>query len=137
MNTPALTALAATLAFTLGILPMTTAHSAELKILAGGGIAGPLKELGPQFEQASGHKVVVVYDATPGLIKRTQSEPFDLGLAPREVFADAAAKAKFAAGSPAEIARPSLTSAPPRHSRRRCSRRNRSRFCRRAPPAHR
>ena len=95
--------LALTLA--LGLSPMTTAHAAELRILAGGGIAGPLNELAPQFERTAGHKLVIVYDATPGLIKRTQSEPFDLAVAPREVYADAAAKAKFAPGPDVTIAR--------------------------------
>ena len=83
---------------------MTNASAAELKILAGGGIAGPLKELGPQFEKASGHKLDIVFDATPGLIKRTQSEPFDLGVTPSELFADASAKAKFS-GAPEQVAR--------------------------------
>ena len=32
--------------------PMTNARAAELKALAGGGIAGPLNELIPQFESA-------------------------------------------------------------------------------------
>ncbi len=102
-SSPAATIAALTLA--LGLAPMTTAHSAELRILAGGGIAGPLNELAPQFERAAGHKLVIVYDATPGLIKRTQSEPFDLAVAPREVYADAAAKAKFAPGQDITIAR--------------------------------
>jgi len=98
-------AMAAALTLALGLAPMTTAQSAELRILAGGGIAGPLNELAPQFERAAGHKLVIVYDATPGLIKRTQSEPFDLAVAPREVYADAAAKATFAPGPDVTIAR--------------------------------
>ena len=98
-------AMAALLALALGMSTMTTAQSAELRILAGGGIAGPLNELAPQFERAAGHKLVIVYDATPGLIKRTQSEPFDLAVAPREVYADAAAKATFAPGPDVTIAR--------------------------------
>jgi molybdate transport system substrate-binding protein len=103
--TPSSLSTIAALVFTLGLTPMTTAQSAELRILAGGGIAGPLNELTPQFERASGHKLVIVYDATPGLIKRTQSEPFDLAVAPREVYADAAAKACFAPGPDVVIAR--------------------------------
>ena len=115
-SSPAATVAALTLA--LGLSPMTTAHAAELRILAGGGIAGPLNELVPQFERAAGHKLVIVYDATPGLIKRTQSEPFDLAVAPREVYADAAAKASSHRGrtspSPAPASASRCARAPPK-----------------------
>ena len=83
---------------------MTTAHTAELKAFGGGGIKGPLDELAQQFERTTGHKVVIAYEATPGMIKRIQSEPFDLAVAPREVYADADAKVRFAPES-ATIAR--------------------------------
>ena len=86
--------------------PMASARAAELKALAGGGIAGPLNELVPQFESATGYKVVIQYDATPNLIKlATSGAPFDLGVVPREVFLDAAAKARFAPGPTTDIAR--------------------------------
>jgi molybdate transport system substrate-binding protein len=86
--------------------PMTHARAAELKALAGGGMTGPLNELIPQFESASGYKVAVQYDATPNLIKlATSGAPFDLGVVPREVFFDAAAKARFAPGPTTDIAR--------------------------------
>lgn len=94
-----------TVLLTLGLGPMTNAQAAELKVIAGGGIKGPLDELAAQYERASGHKLVIAYGATPDLVKQLGSgAPFDLGVAPREVFADAAAKARFAAGS-ATIAR--------------------------------
>ena len=97
---------AAVLGAALVLSPMTQAHAAELKALAGGGIAGPLNELVPQFESATGYKVAVQFDATPNLIKlATSGQPFDLGVVPREVFADAAAKARFAPGPTIDIAR--------------------------------
>jgi molybdate transport system substrate-binding protein len=87
-------------------MPMTRAHAAELKALAGGGIAGPLNELVPQFERSTGYKVVIQYGATPDLIKiATSGAPFDLGVTPREVLADAAARARFAPGPTTDIAR--------------------------------
>jgi len=86
----------------LGLLPMANGQAAELKILAGGGIKAPLDELAAQFERSSGHKLVIQYGATPDLIKQIASgAPFDLGVAPREVYADAAAKARFASDSTA------------------------------------
>jgi molybdate transport system substrate-binding protein len=96
----------ALLGVTLVLSPMTASKAAELKALAGGGIAGPLNELIPQFESASGYKVAIQYGATPDLIKlATSGAPFDLGVTPREVFADAAAKARFAPGPTTDIAR--------------------------------
>jgi molybdate transport system substrate-binding protein len=97
---------AAVLGAALVLSPMATAHTAELKALAGGGIAGPLNELIPQFESASGYKVAIQFDATPNLIKlATSGAPFGLGVVPREVFLDAAAKARFAPGPTTDIAR--------------------------------
>jgi len=104
MKTPALAVIAALLGLTTGLSPMTT-HAAELKVLAGGGITGPLNALAPEFERSTGHKVVIQYDATPGLIKRATSDPFDLGVTPREVLADAGARAMFILGPTTDVAR--------------------------------
>ena len=100
-----LAATAAIASLILGAFPMARADTAELKILAGGGITGPLNALAPEFEHATGQKVTITYDATPGLIKRSQSEPFDLCVCPREVYADATARVKFAPGPAVDVAR--------------------------------
>jgi molybdate transport system substrate-binding protein len=84
--------------------PMGGLHAAELKVLAGGSMTGVLTELGPQFERASGHKLVIHFDTAPNLIKlATSGQPFDLGIVPIDVFKDDAAKAKF--GPIVEVAR--------------------------------
>jgi molybdate transport system substrate-binding protein len=81
-------------------------HATELKVLAGGSMTGVLNELGPQFERASGHRLVIHFDSTPNLIKQaTSGEPFDLGVVPIDLFKDAAAKARFVAGPTINIAR--------------------------------
>ncbi|MEA2897118.1 MAG: molybdate transport system substrate-binding protein [Bradyrhizobium sp.] len=98
-----LAAAASMLGLTLVLPPM--ARAAELKVLAGGSMTGPLNELGPQFERASGHKLVIHFDSTPNLIKQATSTPFDLGVVPVDVFKDAAAKARFASGPTIDIAR--------------------------------
>lgn len=82
-----------------------SAMAADLQILAGGGIAAPLKEIAAQFEKTTGHKLVIRYGTTPELIKMATSTPFDLGLVPVDVFHNEAARATFAAGAPAEVAR--------------------------------
>jgi molybdate transport system substrate-binding protein len=84
----------------LGLTPMLSsmggAQAAELKVLAGGSLRSVLTELGPQFERASGHKLVILFETTPNLIKAaTSGEPFDLGVVPIDVFKDDAAKARF------------------------------------------
>jgi molybdate transport system substrate-binding protein len=76
---------------------MATVRAAELQILAGGGIAAPLKEIAAQFESASGHKTVIRFCTTPELIKMaTTGGPFDLVVVPQDVMKDAAARAQFA-----------------------------------------
>lgn len=78
--------------------------AAELQIIAGGGIAGPLKEIAEQFEKNTGHKLVIRYGTTPNLIKMATGGPFDLGVVPTEVMKDGAARATFAS-SLSEVAR--------------------------------
>ena len=98
-------------ALSLGILGLAlvlppVAKAAELKVLAGGSIAGPLNELKAQFERDSGHKLAIHFDSTPNLIKAVTSDaPFDLGVVPVDVFKDAAAKARFVPGPTIDIAR--------------------------------
>src|SRR5215475_3756701 len=95
MKASFLTAAALVLGIALALPPV--AEAAELKVLAGGSIAGPLNELKSQFEQTTGHKLTIHFDSTPNLIKLVTSEaPFHLGVVPIDVFKDAAAKAKFA-----------------------------------------
>jgi molybdate transport system substrate-binding protein len=97
-----------TLLLTLAVLAVNpaVAGAAELKILAGGSTAGWLDELGPQFERATGHKLIIHFDSTPNLIKQaTSGTPFDLGVIPVDVFKNADAKARFATGPTVDIAR--------------------------------
>jgi len=101
-------------------------QAAELKVLAGGSMTVSLNELKPRFEQATGHKLTIVFDSTPNLIKAaTSGAPFDLGVVPVDVMKDAAARAASRPGrpstsrgsataSPSGQAPPSPTSARPR-----------------------
>jgi molybdate transport system substrate-binding protein len=95
-----------TLLLSLAMLAVTPmAHAAELKVLAGGSTTGWLNELSPQFERATGHTLTIHFDSTPNLIKQATSTPFDLGVVPVDVFSNAEAKARFAAGPTIDIAR--------------------------------
>lgn len=94
---------AALLCLAMAVPPIADATGAELKVLAGGSMTASLKELGPKFETATGHKLDITFAATPDLIKMTSS-PFDLGVVPVDVMKNDDARAKFS-GTPANIAR--------------------------------
>ena len=92
----------------LALLAMTLAPAAaaELTVLAGGSMTASLKDLGPRFEQAHGHKLSFQFAGTPELIRlATSGAPFDLGVVPIDVMKDAGARATFAAAPPVDIAR--------------------------------
>jgi molybdate transport system substrate-binding protein len=106
MKKPSPAAASSILGLALALSPMAGLQAAELKTIAGGSMTGPLNELGPQFERASGHKLTIHFDSTPNIIKLTTSGmPFDLAVVPVDVFKDAAAKARFASGPTIDIAR--------------------------------
>src|SRR6476620_9996488 len=101
--------LASVLALGLTSLSKVDMQAAELTILAGGGITGPMRELGPRFESATGHKLTFFFGTTPELIKQaTGGNPFDAGVVPQDAFQDTGAQARFAAGPATEIARVGL-----------------------------
>jgi molybdate transport system substrate-binding protein len=109
MKKHSLTVAAVVLGLALVLSPTANVQAAELQVLAGGAMTAPLRELGTQFESASGHKVVIRFGTTPELIKlATTGGPFDLGVVPREVFKDAAAQAQFVSGPTTDIARVGL-----------------------------
>jgi molybdate transport system substrate-binding protein len=93
----------------MSIVSVGNLHASELRLLAGGAMTNVWAEIKPQFEQASGHKLEIVFGTTPNLIKEaTSGRPFDVGVVPVEVMQDAAARAKFVAGPTTDIARVGL-----------------------------
>ncbi|MEA2858626.1 MAG: molybdate transport system substrate-binding protein [Methylobacteriaceae bacterium] len=109
MKNRSFTATAAMLGISLAMSPITNVQAAELQILAGGGMMAPLKELGAQFESASGHKIIFRFGTTPELIKlATSGDAFDLAVVPREVFKDAAAQSQLMPAPTTDIARVGL-----------------------------
>jgi molybdate transport system substrate-binding protein len=87
------------IAFVFGLVmaTMMNAQASELKLIAGGSLAGLFKELGPQFEKASGHTLSIHFDSTPNIIGRINAgTPFDVVVVPADVFKDAAAKSHLA-----------------------------------------
>ncbi len=81
-------------------VPVAT-QPATLRVLAGGSMTAALQALAPRFEAASQHRVTLFFAATPQLIaEATSGREFDLGVVPVDVFADAAARARFGAVTP-------------------------------------
>ena len=109
MKRLSLTVLASVLILGLVLSPSANVQAAEVQVLAGGAMTAAIKELGAQFESASGHKLVIRFGTTPELIKlAVTGGPFDIGIVPREVFKDAAAQAQFVSGPTTDIARVGL-----------------------------
>lgn len=81
------------------------ANAVEVKVLAGGAIAGVLDELAPPFERATGHKAVIQYGLAPQVKRRIEAgEPFDILILSPAPMADLTKQGKIA-GSHVEIAR--------------------------------
>jgi molybdate transport system substrate-binding protein len=83
-------------------------QAAELQVLAGGGIAAPLREIATQFETATGHKLIIRFGTTPELIEMASRGSFDLGVVPTDVMKNAGARAMFAAAEMPTVARVGL-----------------------------
>jgi molybdate transport system substrate-binding protein len=84
---------------------MTPVKAAELKLIAGGSLAGLFRELGPRFEKASGHTLSIHFDSTPNIVSRINAgTAFDAVVVPIDVFKDATAKSHLA-GPAVNVAR--------------------------------
>ena len=80
-----------------------TVHAAELKVLSVPPLRAALSELVPQFEKASGHKVVVEYGTPPQLVERLKDAP-DVVITTEQAISGLQ-RGRKVASSHAEIAR--------------------------------
>jgi molybdate transport system substrate-binding protein len=89
------------------ILANTPLLSAEtITVLSSNGYKAVLRELGPQFEKASGHEIVISYSVSAELKKRIESgEPFDLVIVTPAQIDDLIASGRVVANSRAPLAR--------------------------------
>ncbi len=87
-------------------LCMATAHAAEIKVLSAGAFKPVLVALAPEFEQRSGHKLVIDNDTAGALVRRINGgEAFDLVVAPPSALAQMAQAGKLPAGGGKPLAR--------------------------------
>lgn len=85
---------------------MTKAQPSKLHVIAGGGIAVPLKVIVAEFERATGRRVIMRFGTVPELVKLANApEPIDLCVVPQDMFLDRAASARFAGGARPIVAR--------------------------------
>ena len=71
----------ATIALAIVLTQADAASAAEVKVWSGGAFRPVLNELGPRFERATGHKLVIEFAASPVLMRRTDAgETFDVAI---------------------------------------------------------
>ena len=98
------------LAFRLGLLVMlaqaVTATAAEIKVLSTIGVRSVMHELVPRLEQATGHKLVIVYEVANVLKRRIDAgESFDVAILTLAVTDDLMRQGKIMDGTRSGIAR--------------------------------
>jgi molybdate transport system substrate-binding protein len=144
----------------IGAALSSSAQALELKVLTAGAFRSSVITLGPEYEKASGNKLIIDNDTVGGLVKRVEAgETFDVIFLTPAAVDELAAKGKMApfsltnlarvgVGVMVKEARPSRTFRPSTPSRRRCSTPSRSptsippaalqrHLCRQAPAAPR
>ena len=63
----------------MSVLSTGAAGAAELTVLAGMGVVSGVRDVAPAFERATGHKVIVSFEAGPSLMQKvTSNAPADL-----------------------------------------------------------
>ena len=87
------------------LLLSTVAHAAEIKVLSTQAIEGAYRELVPQFEKASGHKVTTIFTGTVDAQKRIAAgETYDLIIMAGPAIDDLIKSGKVAPGSRVDLA---------------------------------
>jgi molybdate transport system substrate-binding protein len=87
-------------------LVSTAVHAAEIKVLSTQAIEGAYRELVPQFEKASGHKVTTIFTGTLDAQKRIAAgEAYDLIIMAGPAIDDLIKSGKIAPGSRVDLAR--------------------------------
>jgi molybdate transport system substrate-binding protein len=99
-------AAAAKIGFVILLVQGVAAEAAEVKVMSANPMTEVMKELGPQFERATGHKLVIQYEVA-GVVKRRidAGETFDVAILLPPLIEDLIKQGKIAAGTRADIAR--------------------------------
>jgi len=99
-------------AATLVVLTLTqqgTAQSAEIEVFSSAAPRGVFKELAPDFERTTGHRLVINYEFAADLERRIEAgDPFDVAVLPPDMADDLVRRGKLAAGSRVDLGRTGL-----------------------------
>jgi molybdate transport system substrate-binding protein len=100
---------AAAFGFTILSTYGSAAEAAEVRVLSALGMRPVMTELGPQFERATGHKLVIQYELI-GVLKRQidAGERFDVAILTTPFMDDLVKQGKIAAAARTDIARSGL-----------------------------
>jgi len=90
----------------VGLSKISIAGAAEIKVLSGTGAKGAVTDLGPQFEAATGHKLVMEFGGFVALKRKIDAgETFDVAILSPAMIDNLAALGKVAAGTRATLGR--------------------------------
>jgi len=88
------------------ILVSGPAVAADIKVLASPGVREAYNELIPQFEKASGHHVITIWDGLVNVTKRvSEGETADIVILPLAQIEELTRKGKLVAGSRIDVAK--------------------------------
>ena len=86
-----------------------TAGAAEVRVIATPALSASMAELGPQFERATGHTLVIRYALVVAQKQQIDAGEFDLAIVPSFVLDDAIKGGRIDAHTRATVARVSLS----------------------------
>lgn len=92
-----------------GVLATTGSQAAEVRVMISGGLTAAYQALVPEFEKATGHKVITAYGPSMGTttnaipVRLERGEPADVLIMVGYALADLAARGKVVAGSQVDL----------------------------------
>jgi molybdate transport system substrate-binding protein len=100
----------ANIGFMVLLAATAAANAADMKLISTNAFRPVISELGPQFERASGHKLVINFVGGPALVKRDidAGESFDVAISLSPVIDDLVKDGKIVAAAHADVARAGL-----------------------------
>ena len=103
------TAVAAMSGLMILLAHSVAAEAAEVKVLCAAAMKSVMIELGPRFEAATGHKLVIQFDVVGALKRQIDAgEKFDVAILTTPLIDDVIKESKIAAGTRADVARSGL-----------------------------
>ena len=94
------------LGLTLLLAQTSLANADEIKVFSTIGVRSVVQELSPQFERATGHKLVLSFDVANALKRRIEAgESFDLAILTAPVMDDLIKQGKIVADTRVIVAR--------------------------------